>query len=107
MGPDVWTHLLAQKLAQDDDGFCLPGGNVTNRTNLIKREMAAWMRKLGWSASAYPKAAHELRKLAGARWYTELGAEVAQTWLGDVDIATTCRYYATLTRQPKALPMEA
>ena len=105
VGVDVWTHLLARKLAQDEGEYCLPGGNPTNRSNLIKRDLAAWMRKQGWSAESYPKAAHELRKLAGARWYTELGAEVAQTWLGHVDVATTCRYYATLTRQPKALPM--
>ena len=40
------------------------------------------MRTLGWHAETYLKVAHELLKLLGSRWYTELGAEAAQSWLG-------------------------
>ena len=98
---EVWKHL--QRLKNGD--FVIPGRNKTERTRLIKREFAGWMRGIGWDGDRWPKAAHELRKLQGSRWYTELGAEVAQHWLGHSDISTTCRYYAALTRQPKPLPM--
>ena len=80
--------------------FILPGRSESQRTNLIKRKFSAWMRAQGWTSRKYPKAAHELRKLMGSRWYTERGAEVAQAWLGHSDIATTCRFYAALTRIP-------
>ncbi len=99
----VWDHLHENR---QDHSFILPGKTTTARTVLVKREFAEWMRGIGWEPDTYPKAAHELRKLIGSRWYTELGAEVAQSWLGHVDISTTCRYYATLTRQPHPLDMD-
>jgi integrase len=61
---------------------------------------------MGWDRNEYPKAAHELRKLMGSRWYTELGAEVAQEWLGHESVATTCSFYTALRRQPRALTRE-
>ena len=89
-----------------DDPYVLAGGNPSAREDLVKRRFAKWMRDLGWDVEMFPKAAHELRKLIGSRWYTELGAEVAQSWLGHKDISTTCRFYTALDRQPDALPME-
>jgi integrase len=101
---EVWTHL--QEILRSEDPYVLPGGAFTTRDNLVKRQFARWLRKIGWSAREYPKAAHELRKLMGSRWFTELGAEVAQEWLGHRNVATTCSFYATLRSQPKALAME-
>jgi integrase len=102
---EVMEHL-SESLALSDGVHLLPGVTHTDREDLVKRELATWMRGLGWEETQYPKAGHELRKLMGSRWYTERGAEVAQTWLGHKDISTTCRYYATLTRQPAPLSME-
>ena len=80
--------------------WILPRARPSARLNLVKRTFSQWMRGIGWKATKYPKAAHELRKLMGSKWYTERGAEVAQAWLGHTNIATTCRFYAALTRQP-------
>ena len=109
VGAEVWEYLQGLKTGHrltqiDTDGeFVLPGGD---RAELVQRRFAAWMRSLGWDRETYPKAAHELRKLMGSRWFTELGAEVAQAWLGHRSVATTCSYYAALRRQPRALEME-
>jgi len=100
----VYEHLAA--LHRPGDDYIVSGGSPRARENLIKRDFAGWMRELGWDAEQYPKAAHELRKLIGSRWYTERGAEVAQNWLGHADITTTCRFYATLSRQPDPLEMD-
>lgn len=86
--------------------FIVPGASPRVRENLVKRDFATWMRGIGWDVAQHPKAAHELRKLMGSRWFTELGAEVAQAWLGHKDISTTCRFCAALTRQPEPLPMD-
>ena len=94
---------LLQTLRGDTE-YILPGEHMTARHNLVGREFAAWMREIGWGE--YQKAAHELRKLMGSRWYTERGAEVAQKWLGHESVATTCTYYADLTKQPEPLAMK-
>ncbi len=94
----VWEHLL--EIKRPDDVWILPGGSPTVRSNLIKREFAGWMRDIGWDAHNYPKAAHELRKLIGAEWYTRFGVEVACNWLGHKSITTTFDYYADLKRHP-------
>ena len=106
LADDVWKALT--NCRENGDRHILPGDHATDRSDLVKRTFAAWMRKLGWKRDSYPKAAHELRKLAGSRWYTERGAEAAQTWLGHKSVTTTCNFYATLTRKggPKPLGME-
>ncbi len=91
----------------DPEGYILPGSTETGRKNLIKYGVSGWMRGRGWDPKTYPKAAHELRKLQGSRWFQLLGAEVAREWLGHKDIATTCRYYARLRKQPMALPLDS
>jgi hypothetical protein len=53
------------------------------------------MRKLGWDSKTYVKAAHELRKLAGSRWYTVASLEWAAKWLGDTP-AVVAHYYADI-----------
>lgn len=88
--PEVWADLQA---ARGSDDYVLPGGNKTNRKTLINRTFAAWMRQIGWNVVTYPKAAHELRKLAGSRWYSKAGLQWAATWLGDVT-DTVYHYYA-------------
>jgi hypothetical protein len=54
------------------------------------------MRGIGWSRLKYPKAAHELRKLAGSMWYTKAGLQWAASWLGDTP-ETVYHYYADAT----------
>ena len=104
IGDETWRELQASRRNGTD--YILPGAHKTARRKLVSVTLADWMRDQGWDARTYPKAAHELRKLMGSRWYTERGAEVAQTWLGHKDIATTCQYYATLDHAPAALPRE-
>jgi len=104
IGATVMEHL--QSLPQCASGHIIPKPTKWMRESIIGRSLATWMRVLGWDPEVYPKAAHELRKLIGSRWYTELGAEVAQSWLGHVDISTTCRYYAALTKQPAPLEID-
>jgi integrase len=98
--PDLWKTLLELK-GQGEFLIDLP--NQTARENLIARDFATWMTNLGWKTE---KKAHELRRLRGSEWYSRMGAEVAQTWLGHKDISMTCRVYATLTRQPAPLAPE-
>lgn len=101
---ETWAELQALRAGADSRAFVLPEAAATAREALVKRELAAWMRGLGWDAETYPKASHELRKLMGSRWFTERDPQTAQAWLGHTSIETTCRYYAALTRQPAALP---
>jgi len=97
----VWAQL--QALRRDGDEYVLPGESATARRDLVIRRMARWMRAIGWDRERYPKAAHELRKLQGSRWFTEIDPQTAQEWLGHTSIETTCRYYCRLTRQPAPL----
>lgn len=83
--------------------YILAGDTRTSRETLIEDELASWMRGIGWDRAIYPKAAHELRKLFGARWYTERGPGVARDMLGHKTVTTTCKYYACLDAIPKAL----
>jgi len=83
--------------------YILPGATRTARHTLITRTLASWMIEIGWDAYVYSKRAHELRKLRGSIWYTTYGAEVAQTWLGHDNVATTCKYYTDLTKHPEPL----
>jgi hypothetical protein len=62
------------------------------------------MREIGWDKYTYPKAAHELRKLAGSMWYTKAGLEWAARWLGDT-AATVDHYYADLVDNRAAVVM--
>jgi len=85
-----------RELSASCDGFVLPGESAHARQALVQRQFAGWMRRIGWDRREYPKAAHELRKLCGSRWFTELGPAVAQEWLGHKSVATTCAHYARL-----------
>lgn len=90
----VWNELNG--LRRGDDLFVLPGGTVTGRENLVKREFAKWMRGIGWAADKYPKAAHELRKLIGSQWYKTFGADGARERLRHRHVQTTLDFYAHL-----------
>lgn len=103
--PETLADL--KRVIRKDEEFILPGDSKTAREDLVKRDFAAWMRGLGWDVAEYDKAAHELRKLKGSRWYTERGANVARDLLGHTSVVTTCKFYAALDRLPDALPREA
>lgn len=79
------------------DEYIVPGSD-SQRRRLVYRRLGAWCRGCG-VVSSYP--VHELRRLAGARWYTDHGAEVSQSWLGHASVDTTCGHYADLTRHPE------
>tara|TARA_R110002020_G_scaffold96030_3_gene230331 strand:+ start:2914 stop:4056 length:1143 start_codon:yes stop_codon:yes gene_type:complete len=83
-----------------DYDYCLPFDSFNKRYNYITRDLADWMRDLGFGPKEFHKCAHELRKLKGSEWYSDpnLGPAVAQEWLGHKDISTTCKYYASLDR---------
>lgn len=106
MHEELVGTLQDYSIGKNRTEWILPGATQSLRTSLVQRRLADWLRSLGWDRETYPKAAHELRKLMGSRWYTELGAEVAQSWLGHTNIATTCRFYAALDRQPEPLPLD-
>jgi integrase len=91
LSADLWDQLQAYRV--DGAHNILPGPHVTARAKLVKRDLAAWMRGIGWDRRKYPKAAHELRKLAGSMWYTQAGLQWATTWLGDTP-ETVYHYYA-------------
>lgn len=106
---ELWTELTGSSGSHSGrlgGDYVLRGDSFQARRDRILIEFAHWMRAIGWHHNIYTKAAHELRKLMGSRWYTELGAEVAQEWLGHESVATTCSFYAGLRRQPKALGLE-
>ena len=104
VAPTVLSALQATR--QPGHEYLLPGDTPTQRLDLVRRKLAAWMRGVGWARAEYPKCAHELRKLMGAEWYTRYGVEVACKWLGHASIQTTHRYYADLTRHPDPIEME-
>jgi len=106
----TWADLTLcrEQFAQTSDyqqaGFVLPGSTKNLRTELIERRFSCWMRTLGWDRRTYPKAAHELRKLAGSKWYTEAGLEWAAAWLGD-NPQTVYHYYADTMQQHAPIRM--
>lgn len=77
------------------------GETKTGRANLIKRDLSDWMTGIGWTRQ---RKAHELRKLAGSRWYTDAGLKWAARWLGD---STTVTYnsYTDLDRSGPQVAM--
>jgi integrase len=103
MTDDTWAALQA---VRGDSPFIVPGASFTARRNLIGRTFAQWMRAVGWDPEVYPKAAHELRKLAGAVWYTKAGLQWAARWLGDT-AAVVDHFYAALTNVGAPVDMRA
>lgn len=103
LAPAVWEWLQAQRGESD---YVLPGATATAREDVLER-FSAWMRKVGWDRERFPKSTHELRKLAGVRWYSEHGAETAAKWLRD-NLVTVLRFYADLdpSRQPDPVTPE-
>lgn len=85
---DVYSRLIA--LRRDGDPYILPGGNYTNRHNLITRELADWMRGQGWTR---PHCAHELRAYCGNVWRQTYGLDVARDWLRHKSTRTTQDHY--------------
>jgi integrase len=99
--PETWARIGKLRAARE---FILEGDTFNARRDVVTRELSKWMRDLGWEKDAFPKAAHELRKLAGARWYTAQGLSWAAKWLGDRE-DTTYRFYADL--DPRSMPLPA
>ena len=100
--PAVHTVLL-ELFMQFPGPHILPGVTKSQRYNLITRAFSSWMRTLGWDRQ---HAAHELRALAGSRWFTEISPPAAQKLLGHEKLSTTCEFYADLMGEPQALPMD-
>jgi integrase len=101
---DIWDSLLATRGHGD---YILPADTPTGRHNIVGRELADWMRSLGWSNPPFGHAAHELRAWMGCRWFTERSPAVAQLLLGHQSIAVTCASYATFAAQPAPVGLEA
>jgi integrase len=94
---DVWEALQGYR---GESEYVLPGATPTKRDQVL-RNFSAWMRTVGWDRRRYSKTTHELRKLAGARWYTQHGLQIAAKWLRD-NPQTVFRFYADL--DPAAHP---
>lgn len=99
------AHVVESlRAVQTDDGnpYILGGDSDWSRQKIVERQLADWLRSVGWHGDKYPKAAHEMRKLFGADCYTIHGAEIAAKWLGDT-LQTAWAYYCDLTRVPAPL----
>ena len=94
----VYADLM--KLASEES---ILSGSLTARRNLIKRDLSAWMRGLGWTRI---KKAHELRKLRGSFWRSRYGLDRAHEWLGHSQYQTTLNYYARLPNEPEPLAVD-
>ncbi len=100
----VWEHL--QEIRRAEDEWIIPGGAHEVRYKLIERDLAQWMRGLGWDRREYKGCAHELRKLIGSRWYTEHNPAVAADWLGDT-LQVVYNYYCDLATHPAPLEISS
>lgn len=94
------------KLWETHKGEYILPGSQNQRLNLICKDFSNWMRSIGWDASQYREAAHELRKLFGSRLYTNpsFGPAAAQEYLGHSSVSTTCKFYAALDKVHVPLP---
>jgi integrase len=99
--PDTWAELGRLR---GSGVHILPGATPNARYALVTKDLAVWMRDTGWTAATYPKAAHELRKLAGSMWLTQAGPQWAAEWLGD-SVATVLHYYARMMGSGTAVRM--
>ena len=91
---NLWTELQGMR---DQGRTTILAGAPTTRIDTVTRDLADWMRGLGWDRE---HCAHELRAWKGSVWFTGLGPEVAREWLGHRNVATTCKHYARLVKQP-------
>lgn len=80
--------------------YILPGASAWQRYMFIERQFTAWMIEQGWTTR---KKAHELRRLMGARIYTQHGPAACRDLLGHKRIETVCQYYAALDKLPEPL----
>ena len=103
---DTFQKIQVLMAEVDHSGPYVLPGLPTQRFDIVGRDLAAWMRDLGWKPEVFEKCAHELRKLQGSRWFSDprLGPAVAQEWLGHADVSTTCKFYAALASNPEPLP---
>ena len=97
------TFSAVEKYGDTSSDFVLGLSGHSARSDLIKRKFSKWMRSMGWDRDLFIKTNHELRKLQGSRWFTEVSPQAAQEWLGHADISTTCKFYASLRTQPEPL----
>jgi integrase len=97
---DTWTALEA---VRSESPFILPGPTHNARYALVTKDLATWMRGIGWGAQ-YSKKAHELRKLAGCVWLQSAGPAWASKWLGD-NLSTVLHYYAAIMGTGQAVKM--
>jgi integrase len=98
--PDAYAHLVS---GCGESPYILPGATRNQRAALIAR-MNQWLRTLGWDRDTYDKGVHELRKLRGAQWFTQIGPAYAQQMLGHVSLRTTESFYACYLKGHDALP---
>jgi integrase len=98
---DTWAALEALR---GKSPHILPGPTPGLRYNLVTRDLADWMRGIGWNKATYSKGAHELRKLAGCVWLTSAGLAWAAKWLGDNPV-TVAHYYASAMGSGTAVEM--
>jgi integrase len=92
-------HL--RRIRQND--YLLPAETRGQRYGLVKW-LNAWMRQQGWSFVEYSKGIHELRKLRGCEWFTQINPAYASQMLGHTSIRTTEQYYACYSKGHDALP---
>lgn len=100
----AWEHL-APVFAAAGTGYVLPG-SPTYRCEGIFREIADWMRALGWNTQ---KAFHEWRAYAGCQVAMRDGLLTASQWLRHSSITVTEAAYGryirtTATDAPLTLP---
>lgn len=91
----AWAHLqpFVEALAP---GAYLLGGSVTERTDTVFRNVAAWLRGQGWETQ---KAIHEFRAYAGCQVAMRDGIFQCSKWLRHSSVTITERHYARYVSQ--------
>ena len=93
------AHLQALRAGD----YLLPADTPSARQELIDWTNA-WMRRQGWTFAEYSKGIHELRKLRGCEWFTQINPAYASKMLGHKSLTVTQQYYACYTKGHDALP---
>jgi integrase len=84
--------LARMRAANPAAGFIVPGSNPTERMNLYKRRLNAWMRAVGWDREHFRKGAYNFRSLYNSLVAHYHGAQVAAELIGD-NVETAKRFY--------------
>ncbi|HOW79412.1 MAG TPA: hypothetical protein PK406_08175 [Verrucomicrobiota bacterium] len=98
--PDIAAEIGRARAGVGYRDYILPGA-ATARLDVVKRDLATWMRARGWTRR---HCAHELRAYRIHLWRQAYGLDVARDWARHGSAALTARHYST-NRNSRAEPI--